>query len=181
MSYEKKLKLRTLLQAIWALTGIAMIALCVTGSCNGRTGGIFRRCFMCGEPYRSNQEDTHFKKSRLTQAKRHRGKRRAQHLINAESKKFCGKSFGKRSVFSNHLFYDLRKLTDCGNYCDVCLRICGFLRYFVLLFCEKVLNVLGGLGLSGNGKFSSKRNFILTLFYGEKLKDVLRLADFRLF
>ena len=32
MSYEKKLKLRTLLQAIWALTGIAMIALCVTGA-----------------------------------------------------------------------------------------------------------------------------------------------------
>ena len=32
MSYEKKLKLRTLLQSIWALTGIAMIALCVTGA-----------------------------------------------------------------------------------------------------------------------------------------------------
>ncbi len=31
MSYEKKLKLRTLLQAIWALTGIAMIILYVAG------------------------------------------------------------------------------------------------------------------------------------------------------
>ena len=33
----------------------------------------------------------------------------------------------------------------------------------------------------GNGKLSSKCDFILTLFYTEKLKDVLRLADFCLF
>lgn len=31
MSYERKLKFRTLLQGIWALTGIAMIILYVTG------------------------------------------------------------------------------------------------------------------------------------------------------
>ena len=35
--------------------------------------------------------------------------------------------------------------------------------------------------LGWNGLFSSKCNFVLTLFYGENPKDVLRLADFGLF
>ena len=57
-----------------------------------------------------------------------------------------------------------------------------FFTLFRIIFLRKGLERIGVLlGLSGNGKFSSKRNFILTLFYGEKLKDVLRLADFRLF
>ena len=41
MSYEKKLKLKTLLQAIWALTGIAMIILYVAGIAKDKQSAYF--------------------------------------------------------------------------------------------------------------------------------------------